>query len=138
MFQQIVFKSLNGFTLSDLSFLVFQMSVSIILSFCIRFYWKKGEVNESEKWMLYYLGPLQLALTGLAIFSNQSPWITVLFGLLSMFPLLGNSILSIRSRIFYLLCVFIAYGCGGANLAVTTLVILVFVLPILHFSSLKK
>ena len=57
--------------------------------------------------------------------------LVVLFGLLALIPVLGQQSFSMRSKVFYLICVFIALGCGAANLAVTCLVTVLLILPCL-------
>lgn len=133
MLKQLIAQSLNGFSIKDLPFLFLQLSLSALLVAIIRIYWRKGLNDPQELSFLKYLLPFQLVLTSIAVFSFNSPWITVLFGLLALVPVLGAQSFSLRSKIFYLIAVFIAFGCGGANLAVTVLITLVLILPCLHF-----
>jgi hypothetical protein len=135
MLKQLVAQSLNGFSTLDIPFLILQLSTSALLAFIIRVYWRKAELTDEEKKFLIYLIPLQIALTTLAIFSLQSPWIIVLFGIVTLFPLLGNISVSLRSRFFYMLCVFIAFGCGAANLAVTSLIVICLIIPLLFIQN---
>jgi hypothetical protein len=137
MFKQIIAQSLNGFSIKDIPFLLLQISVSSILVIIIRIYWRKTIKDEIEKYFLTYLVPFQIALTTLSVFSIKSPWVVVLFGLISLIPVLGGNSLSLKSKFFYLLCVFIAFGCGSVNLAVTSLVTLLLIIPLLHFKKLN-
>lgn len=119
--------------MKDLPFLFLQLSVSVLLILIIRSYWRKSLKDTHELSFLRYLVPFHLVLTAIAVFSINSPWIVVLFGLLTLIPVLGAQSFSLRSKVFYMISVFIAFGCGGANLVVTALIAMVFVIPCLHF-----
>lgn len=133
MFNQIAALSLNGFSLKDVPFLLMQLSVSALLAIVIRYFWRKQNLSTNESSFLKYLMPVQIILTTLAVFSHQSPWMVVLFGLLSLIPLLGTEGFSLRSKAFYLMIVFIAFGCGAANLFVTGIVTVFLIVPSLYF-----
>jgi hypothetical protein len=138
MLKQLIAQSLNGFSSKDLPFLFLQLSVSALLAVLIRYYWRKGTEDTQELNLLKYLLPVQMVLTVIAIFSLKSPWMIVLFGFIAMIPVIGSHSPGIRAKVFYLLCVFIAFGCGVSNLVVTTLVTVLLVLPVLHFAKSEK
>lgn len=133
MIKQLIAQSLNGFSIKDLPFLFLQLSVSAILVLIIRSYWRKGINDPHELSFLKFLVPFHLVLTTIAVFSINSPWITILFGLLALIPVLGTQSFSLRSKAFYMISIFIAFGCGGANLIVTVLTTIVLIIPCLHF-----
>lgn len=132
MLKQLIAQSLNGFSPKDLPFLLLQLSISALLAAIIRIYWRKGTEETQEKYLLAYLLPVQIVLTSIAIFSLKSPWMIVLFGFITLIPVIGSQFLSMKSKVFYLLCVFIAFGCGASNLAVTVTVTILLILPCLH------
>lgn len=138
MLKQLIAQSLNGFSMKDLPFLFLQLSVSALLAAIIRFYWKKGAEDTQERSLLVYLLPIQMILTVIAIFSLKSPWMIVLFGFIALIPLTGSQSPGMRAKVFYLLCVFIAFGCGASNLVVTTFVTVLLIIPVLHFVKSEK
>jgi len=138
MLKQLLAQSMMGFSMRDLPLLFLQLSISTLLAILIRYFWKKGSDSKDELSFLNYLFPLQIIFTTIAIFSLRSPWILVLFGLLALIPIIGNSGFSLRSKVFYLSCIFIAFGCGASNLFVTTLVTIVFILPSMYFYKIEK
>jgi hypothetical protein len=138
MLKQLIAQSLNGFSTKDLPFLFLQLSVSALLAAIIRFYWRKGANDAQEQKLIDYLLPVQIVLTTVALFSLKSPWMIVLFGFIALIPVIGSQFLTIKSKVFYLLCVFIAFGCGSSNLTVTSLVTILLILPCLHFIKVEK
>lgn len=133
--KQLVFQILGGFSMKDIPFLLLQLTISSLLVWIIRVYWRKRELPDEEKEFLKYLIPLQIIFTTLAIFSLRSPWMIIFLGIVSLVPVLGTTTLSLRSKFFYLLSVFIAFGCGAANIIVTALVTFFLVVPVLQFYS---
>ena len=133
MLKQIIVQSLNGFSMNDIPFLFLQLSVSALLAIAVRVYWKKGLANDEEKSLVKYLVPIQVLFTTMAVFSWKSPWIMVLFGLFTLVPIISTVGFSLRSKVFYLICIFIAFGCGAANLMVTLVITTIIILPCLHF-----
>ncbi len=138
MLKQLIAQSLNGFSVKDLPFLFLQLTVSALLAAMVRYYWRKGTDDSQEKNLFSYLLPIQIVLTSVAVFSLKSPWMIVLFGFIALIPVIGSHFLTMRSKIFYLICVFIAFGCGASNLAVTALVTIFLILPCLHFIKVEK
>lgn len=136
--KQLVFQILGGFSMKDIPFLLLQLTISSLLVWIIRVYWRKRELPDEEKEFLKYLIPLQIIFTTLAIFSLRSPWMIIFLGIVSLVPVLGTTTLSLRSKFFYLLSVFIAFGCGAANIIVTALVTFFLVVPVLQFYSKEK
>lgn len=138
MLKQLIAQSLNGFSAKDLPFLFLQLSISALMAATVRYYWRKGMYDVQEKNLLMYLLPVQIVLTSVAIFSLKSPWMIVLFGFIALIPVIGSQSLTMRSKVFYLLCVFIAFGCGASNLAITVIVTILLILPCLHFIKAEK
>lgn len=138
MMKQLFAQVLQGFTVKDLPFLIFQLALSAVLAWIIRYFWRKNELSDEETNFLDYLLPIQIVFTTIAIFSIKLPWITVLFGILSLIPLLGNTGFNLKSKVFYILCLFIAFGCGAANPAVTFCVTVLLVVPVLFLYHSKK
>lgn len=136
--KQLVFQILGGFSMKDIPFLLLQLTISSLLVWIIRVYWRKRELPDEEKEFLKYLIPLQIIFTTLAIFSLRSPWMIIFLGIVSLVPVLGTTTLSLRSKFFYLLSVFIAFGCGAANIIVTALVTFFLAVPVLQFYSKEK
>lgn len=133
MIKQLISQALNGFSLVDLPFLLLQLSVSAFLAIILRQIWlKKHSTNVEESGLLKYLLPLQVILTLMAIFSLQSPWMIVLFGFLAIMPLLGNNNTDTKTKVFYMTIVAVAFGCGAANLMVTSIVIIFVIIPLLY------
>lgn len=137
MLKQLLAQATMGFSITDLPILFLQLSISALLAILIRHFWMKGNVESNEFHFLNYLVPLQVIFTTIAIFSLKTPWILVLFGLLALIPVIGNDGFSLRSKVFYLSCIFVAFGCGAANLFVTTMVTLLLVLPCMYFYKSK-
>ena len=137
MLKQLLAQATMGFSITDLPILFLQLSVSALLAILIRHFWKIGNVEPNEYHFLNYLVPMQVVFTTIAIFSLKTPWILVLFGLLALIPVNGNDGFSLRSKVFYLTCIFIAFGCGAANLFVTTMVTLFLILPCMYFYKSK-
>lgn len=137
MLKQLLAQATMGFSITDLPILFLQLSISALLAILIRNFWKKGNVEPNEIYFLNYLVPIQVIFTTIAIFSLKTPWILVLFGLLALIPVIGNDGFSLRSKVFYLTCIFIAFGCGAANLFVTTMVTLFLLLPCMYFYKSK-
>ena len=137
MLKQLLAQATMGFSITDLPILFLQLSISALLAILIRHFWKKGNVESNEFHFLNYLVPMQVIFTTIAIFSLKTPWILVLFGLLALIPVIGNDGFSLRSKVFYLTCIFVAFGCGAANLFVTTTVTLLLVLPCMYFYKSK-
>lgn len=138
MMKQLFAQVLQGFTVKDLPFLLFQLALSAVLAWFIRFFWRKNELSDEESKFLDYLLPIQIVFTTIAIFSIKSPWISVLFGILSLIPLLGNNGFNLKSKVFYLICLFIAFGCGAANPAITGIVTVLMIIPVLFLYHSKK
>lgn len=132
MIKQLISQALNGFSLVDLPFLILQLSVSAFLAIILRMIWQKKHSNSENDVLLKYLVPLQIILTLVAIFSLQSPWMIVLFGFIAIMPLLGSSNLEAKTKVFYTIVVVLAFGCGAANLFVTSLIILLVIIPLLY------
>ena len=137
MLKQLLAQLTMGFSITDLPILFLQLSISALLAILIRNFWKKGNVESNEFHFLNYLVPMQVIFTTIAIFSLKTPWILVLFGLLALIPVIGNDGFSLRSKVFYLTCIFVALGCGAANLFLTTMVTLFLVLPCMYFYKSK-
>jgi hypothetical protein len=137
MLKQLIAQSLNGFSFKDIPFLLLQISVSSILVIIVRYYWRKSIQDENETRFLNFLVPIQIALTAISIYSIKSPWIVVLFGFIALIPLLGNYSFALKSKAFYLICVFIAFGCGGPNLFVTSFLTIFVIIPCLHIYKAK-
>ncbi len=137
MLKQLLAQLTMGFSITDLPILFLQLSISALLAILIRNFWKKGNVESNEFHFLNYLVPMQVIFTTIAIFSLKTPWILVLFGLLALIPVIGNDGFSLRSKVFYLTCIFVAFGCGAANLFLTTMVTLFLVLPCMYFYKSK-
>lgn len=138
MIKQLLSQSLNGFTLQDLPFLFVQIITSAILAWIIRVYWRRNILTNEEKSFLNYLIPFQIILTTIAVFSHQSPWMMIVFGLFALIPVLGNNGFNLLSRFYYTLIIFIALGCGAANLVVTVLITIILIIPFLHLFSIKS
>lgn len=132
MISQILAQAFNGFSFMDLPFLLIQLSTSGLLAYLVRIIWRRKGIESSEEDLLKYLIPMQIILTLIAIYSIKSPWMIVLFGFVAIFPLIGSSILTYRSRIFYMIVVGIAFGCGAGNFIVTCFVISFLILPLLY------
>lgn len=130
MINQLISQAFNGFSLLDLPFLIIQLTTSSILAIIVRFFWLKN-IEEEERIFLKFLVPFQLVLTLMALFSLRSPWIIVLFGILSLLPLIGKNNFGYRSKVFYTLIVFISFGIGGGYFVVTILSLVVFIFPII-------
>lgn len=136
MIKQLISQALNGFSLIDLPFLVLQLSVSAFLVIILRQIWlKKHAPKDEEKGLFKYILPLQIVLTLVAVFSLQAPWIIVLFGFMAIIPFLGNNNVDTKTKIFYMLVVAIAFGCGSANVVVTSIVFLIIIFPLLYLNK---
>lgn len=125
----------NGFTMNDLPFLMVQLLAGAIVTWMLRLVWLKRFSNDSNPLMQWII-PVNIVLTLLAVLSIKSPWIAVVFGLISLIIGLSKD-LSLTSRVFYLLVVVLSFGCGIGYVIIFVLIYILLLFPLLLINGKK-